>query len=84
MKTLKSHVLGSWHEADSGFAELFDPCTEEPIARASSAGIDFGEVLRYAREVGGPALRAMTFAERGAMLKGMSKALGEHRAGRLQ
>ena len=79
MKTLRSHVLGSWHEADSGFADLHDPCTEAVIARASSAGIDFGEVLRYARETGGPELRAMTFAERGAMLKAMSKALGAHR-----
>jgi oxepin-CoA hydrolase/3-oxo-5,6-dehydrosuberyl-CoA semialdehyde dehydrogenase len=79
MKTLKSHVLGSWHEADGGFADLHDPCTGEAIARASSAGIDFGQVLAFARETGGAALRAMTFGERGAMLKGMSKALGAHR-----
>lgn len=79
MKTLRSYVLGEWYEADDGFVTLVDPSTEEEIARASSAGVDFAEVLRYAREEGGPRLRAMTFAERGAMLKDLSGAL---RAGR--
>jgi len=36
-------------------------------------------VLAYARDVGGPALRAMTFAERGELLKKMSKALRDKR-----
>ena len=44
MKTLRSYVLDEWHEAADGFAELVDPTTEEPIARASSAGIDFAAV----------------------------------------
>lgn len=79
MKTLRSYVAGSWHEAQSGFAMLVDPSTEEEIARASSDGIDFGEVLDYARTRGGPALRAMTFAQRSQLLKDMSKVLREHR-----
>ncbi|HVS00518.1 MAG TPA: 3,4-dehydroadipyl-CoA semialdehyde dehydrogenase [Thermoanaerobaculia bacterium] len=79
MKTLRSYVCGGWHEAGSGFATLVDPSTEEEIARASSAGIDFGAVLDYARERGGPALRAMTFAQRGQILKEMSRLLREHR-----
>ncbi len=79
MRTLRSYVCGRWHEATDRFATLTDPSTEEPIARASSDGIDFGEVLRHAREVGGPALRAMTYGERAAALKALSKALYEHR-----
>lgn len=79
MKTLSSHVCGKPHEAESDFAEIHDPCTEEVIARVSSAGIDFAAVVAYAREVGGPALRAMTFAERGKVLKAMSKALHDQR-----
>jgi oxepin-CoA hydrolase/3-oxo-5,6-dehydrosuberyl-CoA semialdehyde dehydrogenase len=35
----------------------------------SSAGVDFGAVLDYARETGGPALRAITFGQRGQFLK---------------
>src|SRR5688572_31559458 len=79
MKTLKSYVCGRWHEATSGFAALVNPATEEEIARASSQGIDFGEVLAYAREKGGPALRAMTFAQRSGLLKEMSRVLRDHR-----
>lgn len=79
MKTLRSYVAGAWHEADSGFALLVDPSTEQEIARVSSAGIDFGAALDWARQEGGPGLRRLTFAERGALLKGMSKVLREHR-----
>jgi 3,4-dehydroadipyl-CoA semialdehyde dehydrogenase len=79
MKTLRSYVRGIWHEAQGGFATLVDPSTEEEIARASSEGIDFRAVLDHARERGGPALRAMTFAQRSALLKDMSKVLRDHR-----
>ncbi|HSF41714.1 MAG TPA: 3,4-dehydroadipyl-CoA semialdehyde dehydrogenase [Thermoanaerobaculia bacterium] len=79
MKTLKSYVRGNWHEAQGGFATLVNPSTEEEIARASSEGIDFGAVLAYARERGGPALRAMTFAQRSLLLKEMSKVLRDNR-----
>ena len=77
--TLRSYVLGSWHEAAGDFVPLVDPSTEEQIARVSSSGIDFKSVLKYARDHGGPSLRAMTFAERAAMLKELSKALRGHR-----
>lgn len=79
MKTLQSYICGRWHEAAEGFVTLLDPSTEEEIAQISSAGVDFGEVVRYARDQGGTALRAMTFAERGALLKGMSKVLRQNR-----
>ena len=79
MKTLRSYVRGTWHEANSDFVTLVNPSTEEEIARASSAGIDFGAVLDYARERGGPALRAMTFTQRAQLLKEMSRLLREHR-----
>ncbi|MGA1779744.1 MAG: 3,4-dehydroadipyl-CoA semialdehyde dehydrogenase, partial [Planctomycetota bacterium] len=79
METLRSHVHGAWHAATDGFVPLHDPSTEAEIARASSVGIDFGAALDHAREVGGRALRAMTFAERGEMLIGLSKAIHAHR-----
>jgi oxepin-CoA hydrolase/3-oxo-5,6-dehydrosuberyl-CoA semialdehyde dehydrogenase len=79
MKTLRSYVRGGWHEAQSGFVALVDPSTEEEIAHASSAGIDFGAALDYARERGGPALRAMTFSQRAGLLKDMSRVLRDHR-----
>jgi oxepin-CoA hydrolase/3-oxo-5,6-dehydrosuberyl-CoA semialdehyde dehydrogenase len=79
MKTLRSYVVGGWHEATAGFTTLVNPSTEEPVARASSQGVDFAAVLAHARDVGGPVLRAMTFAERGELLKKMSKALRDKR-----
>ncbi len=79
MKTLTSYLSGRWYEADRGFRTLVDPSTEEEIARASSLGADFAGALEWARTVGGPALRALTFAERGEILKAVSKRLREHR-----
>jgi oxepin-CoA hydrolase/3-oxo-5,6-dehydrosuberyl-CoA semialdehyde dehydrogenase len=79
MKTLRSYVRGGWHEAKSGFVTLVDPSTEAPVARASSQGLDFRAVLEHARALGGPTLRAMTFAERGQVLRNMSKALRDKR-----
>lgn len=79
LHTVRSYVYGTWHEAEDGFATLLDPSTEEAVAQVSSAGVDFEKVISHARDVGGPALRAMTFGERGAMLKGLSKAVRERR-----
>jgi len=77
--TLKSYVQGQWVEGSGDFATLVNPATEAPLARTSTAGIDFAAVLDYARREGGPALRALTFAQRGALLKRMSKVLFEVR-----
>ena len=79
MKTLRSYVCGAWHEASGNFVLLVDPCSEEIIAQASTSGIDFGAALDFARARGGPALRELSFTERGELLMKMSKALHEHR-----
>ena len=74
MKTLKSHVCGDWYEASSDFSPLYNPSTEEQIAQASTSGIDFKEMLNFARSKGGNALRNMTCKERGELLGGLYKA----------
>jgi oxepin-CoA hydrolase/3-oxo-5,6-dehydrosuberyl-CoA semialdehyde dehydrogenase len=79
MKTLASYVAGRWHEADRDFQTLLNPATEEPLARASSAGVDFDDALAWARSTGGPGLRELTFGQRGEILKSISKKLREHR-----
>ena len=65
MKTLRSYADNRWHEASAGFSPLHDPSTGEPIARASSEGLDFAAILERARLEGGPALRGLTYAARG-------------------
>ncbi|HTJ43706.1 MAG TPA: 3,4-dehydroadipyl-CoA semialdehyde dehydrogenase [Kofleriaceae bacterium] len=74
MKTLASFLAGRWQTGGGTPTVLVNPATEEPLARASSAGIDLGEAMGFAREAG-VALRAMTFAERGAILAAMAKAI---------
>jgi oxepin-CoA hydrolase/3-oxo-5,6-dehydrosuberyl-CoA semialdehyde dehydrogenase len=72
---LESYVYGHWHAADGQGVALRDASTGEFIAEASSAGIDFDQVLTYARSRGGPALRLLTFHERAALLKALAKRL---------
>jgi len=79
MITLQSYVLGRW-QAGTGTPEiLVDPTSQEPLAEVSSEGIDLAATLRYGREHGGPALRALGFDERGELLMGLSKAIHAHR-----
>ena len=78
-RQLSSYLAGQW-KAGSGAAQtLFNPATEEPLAAACSDGLDLPAALAYARDVGGPALRALTFAERGALLKAVAELMQEHR-----
>ena len=79
MLKLKSFVSGAWHEGAGNAASLLNPATEETLAESSTEGIDFSAALEYARSVGGPALRAMTFAERADMLQGIYDALFANR-----
>jgi oxepin-CoA hydrolase/3-oxo-5,6-dehydrosuberyl-CoA semialdehyde dehydrogenase len=73
---LKSYVQGRWFAGEGETQLLRDATTGLVIASASSVGVDFHATLRYAREVGGPALRKLTFHERAALLKRLAKALG--------
>src|SRR5262249_38188830 len=69
MTLLKSYVGGRWVAGGEPLETLVNPATEEPLARAGSAGIDRAAALDFARRTGGPALREMSFAQRGALLK---------------
>jgi 3,4-dehydroadipyl-CoA semialdehyde dehydrogenase len=77
--TLKSYVGGQWVEGKGSLQNLVNPATEEPLARAGTGGIDMAAALDHARSTGGPALRALSFAERGALLKAMSDVIQSHR-----
>ncbi len=79
MLTLKSFIGGGWQAGDGKTAVLLNPATEEPLAETGTGGIDFAAALDYARTVGGPALRAMTFSERAELLQGVYDALFANR-----
>ena len=79
MTELESYLAGTWVRGTGRKITLVNPATEEALATTSTEGLDFKEALAFARSTGGPALRAMTFAERGAMLRAMSRAIHAHR-----
>jgi oxepin-CoA hydrolase/3-oxo-5,6-dehydrosuberyl-CoA semialdehyde dehydrogenase len=77
MVTLESYACGEWKKGSGNPRVLRHAVTGQPVAEISSEGVDFGAMLRWGRERGGPALRAMTFPERAAVLKKMAGALNE-------
>ena len=72
---LQSYAQGQWVTGTGRPTELFHAVTGEKIAEANSEGLDFKGMLEYARRVGGPKLRAMTFHQRARMLKAMAQHL---------
>jgi oxepin-CoA hydrolase / 3-oxo-5,6-dehydrosuberyl-CoA semialdehyde dehydrogenase len=69
---LQNYAQGKWIDGDGEGKPLFNALTGVQIAEASSKGLDFAEMMNYARTVGGPALAKMTFQERGLMLKALA------------
>lgn len=78
MNKLGNYITGRWIEGDGEGQQLFNAVTGEPIAYATTKGLDFKSVVEYARAVGNPALRKMTFHERGNMLKALAIHLRQH------
>ena len=72
---IESFLCGEWKSGSGTGSELVNPTTEAVIATADTTGLDFAAALAFARDTGGPALRAMTFAERGELLQRMSTAI---------
>ena len=77
MKTqqLLNYERDRWIAGEGNLSELVSAIDGSPVALAGSGGLDFGAMLAHAREVGGPALRKMTFHERARMLKGLALAI---------
>lgn len=72
MQKLQNYAAGKWVEGSGKATTLYNSITGEAIYEADSSGLDFSIMLEYARKVGGPALRKMTFHERGRMLKALA------------
>jgi len=76
---LKNYAEGKWVAAPENGDVLYNAVTGEAVYTAGSAGLDFGAMMQYARRVGGPALRRLTFHERGRMLKALALYLLERK-----
>ncbi len=66
---LGNYVLGNWTEGQGQGTPLYNAVNGDVVAMATTEGLDFAEILAYGRANGGPALRKMTFQQRGNMLK---------------
>lgn len=76
---LKNYVAGNWVAGEGEGKPLFNAITGKQIATATTDGISFEEMLQYGRTVGNPALRKMTFQERGRMIKALALYLLKHK-----
>jgi oxepin-CoA hydrolase/3-oxo-5,6-dehydrosuberyl-CoA semialdehyde dehydrogenase len=82
MKTpqLLNYARDQWVPGDAAsLSEIASAIDGAPVASTGSGGLDFGGMLRHAREIGGPALRKMTFHERARMIKGLGLAVLERK-----
>ncbi len=79
MQRLENFALGTWmpHEGDG--VKQYDASTGEVLGTCGSEGLDYKAMANYARDVGGSALRAMSFRQRGLMLKKLALALHDIR-----
>ncbi|MCW3121259.1 MAG: enoyl-CoA hydratase [Flavipsychrobacter sp.] len=76
---LKNYAEGKWVNGTKEGETLHNAITGAAIYTASSDGLDFGAMMQYARKVGGPVLRKLTFQERGRMLKALAMYLMERK-----
>ncbi len=72
MQKLGNYITGKWIEGDGDGQVLYHAVTGAAIAAATTKGLDFKGILHYARSTGNPALRKMTFQERGRMLRALA------------
>jgi len=79
MQLLTSYVEGAWFQGKGKASQLVNPATEEVLAETSTEGLDFAKALAFARDKGGPALRALSFAGRSELLRAMSRVIHKNR-----
>lgn len=76
---LKNHLAGQWQAGTGSGVTLYDPVLGTPLVEVDATGLDLPHGFAFARSQAGPALRAMTYQERGAMLGKIATVLQSHR-----
>lgn len=79
MQRYQNYILGKWVDGEGTETNLYNAINGDLIGVASSAGLDYADILEYGRRNGGSALRKMTFQERGRMLKALALFLMERK-----
>lgn len=76
---LKNYAENQWHQASDKLVSIPSAVTGEPVAQTASTGLNFKAMADYARCVGGPNLRKLTFHDRAYMLKDLGKAIMDNK-----
>ncbi|MDB4197306.1 phenylacetic acid degradation bifunctional protein PaaZ [Ascidiaceihabitans sp.] len=79
MLNVHSFAAGQWIAPSTDARPIESALTGEVIGQAGNSALDVQGMLEYGREIGSPALRAMTFHDRAKMLKALALHLREHR-----
>jgi len=79
MRRLKSYTCNQWVAGKGKGVTLVSAIDGKSVAEISSEGVDFKAMVEYGRDVGGPALRALTFHQRAIMLKQLALELMRHK-----
>ncbi|NNK15730.1 MAG: phenylacetic acid degradation bifunctional protein PaaZ [Sulfitobacter sp.] len=79
MLDVQSFAAGQWIAPGAGARSIASAITGEVIAQAGNDALDVQAMLGHAREVGGAALRKMTFHDRARMLKAVALYLMERK-----
>jgi 3,4-dehydroadipyl-CoA semialdehyde dehydrogenase len=75
MQLLASHLAGTWSQGSGTRTTLVNPATEAALAEVHDGGHDFAAAFAFARSAGAAELGKLTFAQRGALLGGLAKAI---------
>ena len=76
---LSNYVNGQWQSGKGAGTALHDPVLGTALVRVDASGLDLAAAFAFARHQGGTALRALTYAQRAAMLGAAVKVLQANR-----
>lgn len=79
MNKLENFIAGKWITGDGEGQPLYNAVNGDLLSFATTTGLDFAGILDYGRKRGNPALRKMTFPERGRMLRALALHLSEQK-----
>ena len=76
---LSNYVSGQWQSGQGAGTALYDPVLGTELVRVDASGLDLAAAFAFARHHGSAALRALTYAQRAAMLGAAAKVLQANR-----
>lgn len=79
MQQLTSYITGQWLFGEGESRKIYHSLTGEALYEVTTEGLPLVDSLTYGRKYGGDALAAMTFQQRGQMLKAVAKYLLERK-----